>query len=48
MEVVVTFLGILELMKMQRIGILQEELFDDIMIQYLADDVAEVDEFNMD
>jgi segregation and condensation protein A len=48
MEVVVTFLGILELMKMQRIGILQEELFDDIMIQYLVDDIAEVDEFNMD
>lgn len=48
MEVVVTFLGILELMKMQRIGISQEELFDDILVHYLADDVANVDEFSME
>lgn len=48
MEVVVTFLGILELMKMQRIEILQEELFNDIMIKYLANDIASVDEFHME
>ncbi len=48
MEVVVTFLGILELMKMQRIEILQEELFHDIMIHYLANDIASVDEFSME
>lgn len=48
MEIVVTFLGILELMKMQRIGISQEELFEDIIIQYLANDIAEVDEFSME
>lgn len=47
-EMVVTFLGILELMKMQRIQILQEELFNDIMIQYLADDIVTVDEFSME
>lgn len=48
MEVVVTFLGILELMKMQRIEIIQKELFDDIFIEYLADDIASVDEFSME
>ncbi len=48
MEIVVTFLGILELMKMQRIEILQKELFDDILIEYLADDIASVDEFSME
>lgn len=48
MEVVVTFLGILELMKMQRIEISQKELFDDIFIEYLADDIASVDEFSME
>lgn len=40
MEVIVTFLGILELMKMGRIAISQKELFEDIEIDYLAEDVA--------
>ena len=48
MEVIVTFLGILELMKMQRIEIHQEELFDDIMIDYLANDIAPVDDFSIE
>lgn len=39
MEVIVTFLGILELMKMGRISICQKELFEDIEIDYLADEV---------
>ena len=33
-------LGILELMKMGRIAISQKELFEDIEIDYLAEDVA--------
>lgn len=44
MELVVTFLCILELMKMGRISIVQEEIFDDIQIEYLADDVIEIEE----
>ena len=40
MEVIVTFLGILELMKMGRVAISQKELFEDIEIDYLAEDVA--------
>lgn len=48
MEVIVTFLGILELMKMQRIEIVQEQIFDDILINFVADDIASVDEFSIE
>ena len=48
MEIIVTFLGILELMKMGRLSISQRELFDDIEIEYLADDVAPIDNFSFD
>lgn len=44
MDTIVTFLCVLELMKMGRIRIVQEELFEDIQIEYLADDVIDVDE----
>ncbi len=44
MELIVTFLCILELMKMGRVSIVQEEIFDDILIEYLATDVIEIDE----
>ena len=44
MDLIVTFLCILELMKMGRISIVQEEIFDDIFIEYLATDVIEIDE----
>ena len=44
MDLIVTFLCILELMKMGRVSIVQEEFFDDILIDYLADDVIEIDE----
>lgn len=44
MDLIVTFLCILELMKMGRVSIVQEEIFDDILIDYLADDVIEIDE----
>ncbi len=42
MEVIVTFLGMLELIKMGRVAVSQKELFDDIEIDYLAQDVAPV------
>ncbi|MBQ9120017.1 MAG: segregation/condensation protein A [Lachnospiraceae bacterium] len=48
MEIIVTFLGILELMKMGRLSICQKELFDDIEIEYLAEDIAPVDNFSFD
>jgi segregation and condensation protein A len=44
MEVIVTFLGILELIKIGRIQIEQENLFDDISITYLANDVVQMEE----
>ena len=44
MDLIVTFLCVLELMKMGRVQIIQEEIFDDILIEYLADDVIEIDE----
>ena len=44
MDLIVTFLCVLELMKMGRVSIVQEEIFDDIIIEYLADDVIEIDE----
>lgn len=48
LEVIVTFLGILELMKMGRIAVSQKELFEDIEIDYLAEDIAPVDNFSFD
>lgn len=44
MELVVTFLCILELIKLGRVRTIQEEIFDDIQIEYLANDVIDVDE----
>jgi segregation and condensation protein A len=44
MEIIVTFLGILELIKMGRVSIEQECLFDDIIITYLADDIVQMEE----
>lgn len=45
MEVIVCFLSILEMIKMGRIRVLQESLFDDIIIDYLAEDIVNVEEF---
>ncbi len=44
MEVIVTFLGVLELMKMGQVEIVQNNLFDDIMIQFIGNGIAEFDE----
>ncbi len=44
MEVIVTFLGILELIKIGRVQIEQECLFDDIIITYLATDIITMEE----
>ena len=44
MEIIVTFLGILELIKLGRIKIEQEQLFDDIRITYLASDIITMEE----
>ena len=48
MDVIVSFLGILELMKIGRISIIQDNLFDDIIIEYLADDTEPVFEYSYD
>ena len=44
MEVIVTFLGILELIKLGRIRIEQESRIDDIKITYTATDVIQMEE----
>ena len=44
MEIIVTFLGILELIKLGRIQIVQEKSFDDIRITYLATDIIQMEE----
>lgn len=45
MDMIISFLAILELIKMGRVQISQEELFDDIIIDYLANDITPVEEF---
>ncbi|MBH1941482.1 segregation/condensation protein A [Mobilitalea sibirica] len=44
MEIIVTFLGILELIKIGRIKIEQENRTDDIKITYLATDIIQMEE----
>ncbi|HHT97020.1 MAG TPA: segregation/condensation protein A [Clostridiales bacterium] len=44
MEVIVTFLGVLELMKVGIVEVSQNELFDDILIVYLADEIVQIGE----
>jgi segregation and condensation protein A len=44
MEIIVTFLCVLELIKIGRISIEQEGLFDDISIKYLANDIIQMEE----
>lgn len=44
MELIVTFLGVLELIKIGRVVIEQENVFDDIQITYLADDIIQMEE----
>lgn len=44
MEIIVTFLGILELIKLGRIKIDQEYILDDIKITYMASDVITMEE----
>ena len=45
MDMIISFLAILELIKMGRVRIEQEELFDDITIDYLATDITPVEDF---
>jgi segregation and condensation protein A len=42
-DIIVTFLGILELMKIGQVEINQESLFDDIMISFIGDVVEELE-----
>ena len=48
MDVIVTFLGILELIKMGTIFVTQNDLFDDIEIEYLSDTVVPVEQFSVE
>ena len=44
MDIVVTFLAILELMKIGNINIIQEEVFGDIIVTYLKDSITPIDD----
>mgnify|MGYP000850267900 CR=1 FL=1 len=44
MEVIVTFLGVLELMKIGQVMIEQDNLFDDITITFIGETIAELDD----
>lgn len=44
MEIIVIFLGVLELMKMGQIEIAQQNIFDDIMITFIGNGIAEFEE----
>ena len=44
MEMIVSFLAILELIRMERIKIEQDDLFCDITIDYLANDIAPIED----
>ncbi len=44
-EIIVTFLGILELIKMGRILISQTHLFEDFEIEFLANDIVAVEQY---
>ena len=46
-EVIVTFLGILELIKMGRVLVSQEDTYGDIEVQFLADDVVPVEQYSI-
>ncbi len=46
MDVIVTFLCVLELMKMGRMNVVQKDIFDDIEIEYTANDIVDFDENN--
>ena len=45
-EVIVTFLGILELIKMGRVNIKQESVYGNIEIEFLADDIVPVEQYS--
>lgn len=45
-DIIVTFLCVLELMKMGRMNVTQTELFSDMEIEYTADDIVDFDESN--
>lgn len=44
-EIIVTFLGILELIKMGRVTVVQDNIFDDIEVNFLADDIVAVESY---
>ena len=44
MDMIISVLAILELIRMGRIKIKQDKLFDDILIDYLADNIVPVEE----
>ena len=47
-DVIVTFLGILELMKMGQIKVSQKEIFDDIEIDFVADSILPLERFQLE
>ncbi len=48
MDMIVSFLGILELIRMGHISISQQELFDDIEITFLSQEIVPIEEFQIE
>lgn len=46
-EIIVTFLGILELIKMGRVSVKQEDTYGDIEVEFLADDIVKVEQYDI-
>lgn len=44
-EIIVTFLGILELIKMGRVSIVQNDIYGEIEVEFLADDIVPVEQY---
>lgn len=48
MNLIVTFLGILELIKMGQVQVLQKELFQDIEIEFLSEKIVPIEQFQVE
>lgn len=46
-EIIVTFLGILELIKMGRVSITQEDIYGDIEVEFLSDEIVAVEQYSI-
>ena len=46
-EIIVTFLGILELIKMGRVSVTQQDIYGDIEVEFLSDEIVAVEQYSI-